>query len=259
MDILFEDKYLLIVNKAPGIPVAPDQTGDVTLLQSACEHADIEKPGAGVQIGLPHRIDRPTSGIVVFTKDQRTLVSMSAAFSAGRVGKTYWAAVDSSPPAEAGTLTHYISFDPKKNKAFARDAVPGSGSNDGAGTDTSGEREAQSNDTKQRGKRAVLHYRLIGRSDRFFLLEIRLETGRHHQIRAQLAKIGIHIKGDTKYGFPRTNPVPGIHLHARSVSFTHPVTRRKIELTAALPDDPVWKALSESAEPIGPEGRLSGQ
>ena len=215
--ILYEDNHLIIINKLPGELVQGDETGDITLADKVKEYLKItyNKPG-NVYLGIPHRLDRPTSGIVVYAKTEKALVRLNEAFKGSSVKKTYWAVVDNMPKKTESTLIHYIVRNSANNKSVAYPKeIKGS-------------------------KLAKLDYRLIGSSDKYHLLEIALHTGRHHQIRAQLAAIGLHIKGDLKYGFPRSNPDGGIHLHARKIVFTHPVKKEEITIIAPPPHDSVW-------------------
>ena len=169
-------------------------------------------------LGVVHRLDRPVSGLVVFAKTSKALSRLNEMFRKGDVHKTYWAIVKTCPPTEEGDLVHYLVRNEKQNKSYAYDKeVKGS-------------------------KKAVLHYRLIGHSDNYYLLEIDLKTGRHHQIRCQLAKIGCPIKGDLKYGFPRSNADGGICLHARRVCFVHPVSKKLVDVVAPTPADNLWKS-----------------
>ena len=218
LEILFEDNHLIAVNKRCGDIVQGDKTGDKTLGDDIKDYlkAKYNKPG-NVFLGVTHRIDRPTSGVILFARTSKSLTRMNELFrNDGSIKKTYWAVVDVKPePAEA-TLEHWLERNEKQNKSFAF---------------VKEQKEA---------KKASLSYRYIASSDRYHLLEIELHTGRHHQIRAQLAAIGLHIKGDLKYGFPRSNQDGGIHLHARTISFTHPVTQDVINITAPIPNDPVW-------------------
>ena len=215
--ILFEDNHLIIINKLPGELVQGDETGDVTLADKIKEYLKItyNKPG-NVYLGIPHRLDRPTSGIVVYTKTEKALIRLNEAFKGSSVKKTYWAVVDNMPKKSESTLIHYIVRNSANNKSVAYPKeIKGS-------------------------KLAKLDYKLIGKSEKYYLLEIALHTGRHHQIRAQLAAIGLHIKGDLKYGFPRSNPDGGIHLHARKIVFTHPVKKEELTIIAPPPHDTVW-------------------
>lgn len=215
--ILFEDNHLIIINKLPGELVQGDETGDITLADKIKEYLKVtyNKPG-NVYLGIPHRLDRPTSGIVVYTKTEKALIRLNEAFKGSSVKKTYWAVVDNMPKKSESTLIHYIVRNSANNKSVAYPKeIKGS-------------------------KLAKLDYKLIGKSEKYYLLEIALHTGRHHQIRAQLAAIGLHIKGDLKYGFPRSNPDGGIHLHARKIVFTHPVKKEELTIIAPPPHDTVW-------------------
>ena len=222
MEIIFEDNHIIAVNKACGEIVMIDQTGDAPLTDMVKEYLKekYQKPG-NVFLGLPHRIDRPTSGIVLMGRTSKVLTRLNKMFQRkDEIKKIYWAVVDGQPSPPEGELNHWIVRSRQINKSYAFDKeIEGS-------------------------KHASLIYRTLARSDRYFLLEIELLTGRHHQIRAQLSKIGIHIKGDLKYGYPRSNPDGGIHLHARRVEFIHPVKREPVTITAATPDEPVWNAFS---------------
>ena len=219
LQILYEDNHLVAANKAPSDIVQADRTGDETLADRVRDHLRaVGRKSGNVFVGIPHRLDRPTSGIVLFARTDKALSRLSAMFRDGAVKKTYWAIVSERPPAESGTLVHWLRRNAGQNKSYAV-AGPGSGA-----------REAR------------LSYRHLLSTDRYHLLEIELETGRHHQIRAQLAAVGCHIKGDLKYGAPRSNPGGGIHLHAREVRFEHPVRKTPIVITADPPRDPVWDA-----------------
>jgi 23S rRNA pseudouridine1911/1915/1917 synthase len=169
-------------------------------------------------VGIPHRLDRPTSGVVLFARTDKALERLSAMFREGEVRKIYWAMTAERPSADSGSLVHWLKRNPEQNKSYAVPAPVGA------------------------AKEARLHYRLLFSLERYHLLEIELETGRHHQIRAQLAAIACHIKGDLKYGAARSNPGGGIHLHARQVSFIHPVRKVPLVITADPPQDPVWDA-----------------
>jgi 23S rRNA pseudouridine1911/1915/1917 synthase len=221
MEILFEDNHLIAVNKKPGEIVQGDKTGDIPMSESLKEYLKekMQKPGAAF-LGVVHRIDRPVSGVVIFARTSKALSRMNELFREKKVKKTYWAVVKNKPAETSGSLIHYLKKDEAKNKSKAFDnEVPGS-------------------------LRSWLDYKLVGQSDNYFLLEINPLTGRHHQIRVQLAAIGCPIKGDVKYGFARTNDDGSIHLHARRVEFTHPVKKEDILITAPVPDDVVWKALT---------------
>jgi 23S rRNA pseudouridine1911/1915/1917 synthase len=219
MKVLYEDNHIIVVNKAPSEIVQGDKTGDKPLSEIIKEYLKekYKKPG-NVFCGVTHRLDRPTSGVVVFAKTSKALARLNDMFRNGEVDKTYWAVVKKRPEKEEDRLIHYLIKNEKNNKSTAYDME------------------------KPHTKKAVLHYRLIGASQKYFLLEIDLETGRHHQIRCQLAKIGSPIKGDLKYGAERSNPDGSISLHARTISFIHPVSKEKIEVTAPLPDENLWQA-----------------
>lgn len=218
MTVVYEDNHILIVNKTASEIVQGDKTGDLPLSELAKQYLKekYQKPG-NVFIGVTHRLDRPVSGLVVFAKTSKALSRLNEMFRVGEVKKTYWAIVKQRPPHEEGELTHYLTRNEKQNKSYA-------------------------SDTERVGsKKAVLHYRLIGRSENYYLLEVDLKTGRHHQIRCQLAKMGCPIKGDLKYGFARSNPDGSICLHARKVRFVHPVSKELIEVTAPVPDGNLWQ------------------
>ena len=218
MEVLYEDNHIIAVNKKCGDIVQGDKTGDLTLGDEVKSYLKekYQKPGA-VFLGVTHRLDRPTSGIVLFARTSKALTRLNKMFSEkGEIQKTYWAVVDNRPPKETDILEHWLVRNPEKNKSIAY------------------------SNQKANGKIATLTYRYLAASDRYHLLEIELHTGRHHQIRAQLAAIGLHIKGDLKYGFPRSNNDAGIHLHARSIEFIHPVSQEKISIIAPPPHDAVW-------------------
>lgn len=220
LQILHEDNHIIVINKRVGDIVQGDKTGDKPLSEVVKEYIKdkYNKPGE-VYLGVIHRLDRPTTGIVVFAKTSKALTRLNDAFKNRETQKTYWAIVKNSPPKENDTLIHYLKRNPKNNtsKAHTKE-VPES-------------------------KKASLDYKIIKKLDNYFGLEINLHTGRHHQIRAQLAAIGCPIKGDLKYGFDRSNPDGGIHLHARKLSFTHPVTKEELTIIAPVPNDSIWKAL----------------
>ena len=221
MKILFEDNHLIIVNKSCGEIVQADPSGDISLVQTVKDYLKrkYNKPGE-VFLGVVHRVDRPVSGIVLFARTTKAQLRLNSMFQEKLVKKTYWALVKDLPSDEKGTLIHYIIRNTKNNRSYAQlKECPNS-------------------------KKAVLHYRHIASSDRYHLLEIELETGRHHQIRCQLAAIGCPIRGDLKYGYPRSNPNGGISLHARRIQFTHPVKNEEIDLTAPVPDDSLWNVFS---------------
>ena len=219
MTVLYEDNHIIIVNKTASEIVQGDKTGDTPLSEIVKQYLKekYQKPG-NVFIGVTHRLDRPVSGLVVFAKTSKALGRLNEMFRGGEVKKTYWAIVKNMPPEPEGELVHYLVRNEKQNKSYAYDSEkPGS-------------------------KKAILHYRLIGRSDNYCLLEVDLKTGRHHQIRCQLAKMGCPIRGDLKYGFPRSNPDGSICLHARRVRFVHPVSKELIEVVASVPDSNLWHA-----------------
>lgn len=224
MTVLYEDNHVIIVNKAPGEIVQGDKTGDKPLSDIVKEYLRVKynKPG-NVFCGVIHRLDRPTSGVLVFAKTSKALSRLNELFREDKVAKTYWAIVKNRPPKEEDTLTHYLIKNEKINKSTAYPTE------------------------KPSTKKAVLHYRLIAASENYYLLEIGLETGRHHQVRVQLAKIGCPIKGDLKYGANRSNPDGSISLHARSISFIHPVSKKQLFITAPVPEDNLWKALIPSS------------
>lgn len=225
MTILYEDNHLVIVNKQAGEIVQGDKTGDTPLSDFVKDwlKEKYNKPG-NVYLGVVHRLDRPVSGVVLFAKTSKALPRLNKMFAEhNKVNKTYWAIVQNRPLEPQGTLTHWLTRQEKNNTARAYNReVPGS-------------------------KKAVLDYELIASGDKYHLLEIHLHTGRHHQIRCQLAKIGCPIKGDLKYGAPRSNPDGSISLHARTLTLEHPVNHESISVTAPVPDDKLWLALSHEA------------
>lgn len=219
MTVVYEDNHIIVVNKDASEIVQGDKTGDVPLSDKVKSYLKekYQKPG-NVFVGVVHRLDRPVSGLVVFAKTSKALTRLNDMFRNNEVHKVYWAIVKNAPQEPEGELVHWLVRNEKQNKSYAY------------------ERE------RKDAKRAVLRYRLIARSENYHLLEVNLLTGRHHQIRCQLAKMGCPIKGDLKYGFPRSNPDGSISLHARRVSFVHPVSRLPIELEAPLPEDKLWKS-----------------
>lgn len=221
LQVLYEDNHLIILNKRPGDIVQGDKTGDRPLSEVVKEYLKekYNKPG-NVYLGVVHRLDRPTSGLVVFAKTSKALPRLNKLFSDKKAKKTYWAVVKDAPLKSADTLIHWLKRNPKQNKSYAH------------------EKEVPD------GKKAVLDYRMLKALNTYFLLEIDLKTGRHHQIRAQLSAIGCPIKGDLKYGFPRSNKDASIHLHARKLEFLHPVKNEPLTILAPLPKDSIWDACS---------------
>ena len=218
MKVLYEDNHVIIVSKSSGEIVQGDKTGDTPLSETVKAYIKetCGKPG-NVFLGVVHRLDRPVSGVVLFARTSKALSRLSEMFRTRAVRKTYWAIVTTPPRQEEGTLTHWLTRDEKTNKARAYDCeVPNS-------------------------KQAILDYKLIASSDRYWLLEVELHTGRHHQIRCQLSKMGCPIKGDLKYGAARSNPDGSISLHARRLQFEHPVSKIPIDVTAPVPDDKLWQ------------------
>lgn len=220
LQILHEDNHIIVVNKRVGDIVQGDKTGDKPLSDVVKEYIKekYNKPGE-VFLGVIHRLDRPTTGIVVFAKTSKALTRLNESFKNRETKKTYWAVVKNMPPKEKDILVHFLKRNPKNNtsKAHTKE-VPES-------------------------KKASLDYTIFKKLDNYFALEINLHTGRHHQIRAQLNAIGCPIKGDLKYGFDRSNKDGGIHLHARTLEFLHPVTKNNIKLTAPTPSDPIWNSI----------------
>jgi len=218
VEILYEDNHLIAVNKACGELVQSDITDEHTIVDDVKDYLKVKynKPG-NVFVGLPHRLDRPTSGIVLLAKTGKALERLNKMFSKrNSITKTYWAVVNKRPPKHTDTLEHYLKKNQDKNKSYAyRQQIPGA-------------------------KYARLTYRHVASLDRYHLLEIDLFTGRHHQIRVQLGTLKLHIKGDLKYGFPRANKDKGIHLHARKLEFVHPVKKSPVTIVAEPPNDKVW-------------------
>ncbi|MFC6860198.1 RluA family pseudouridine synthase [Zunongwangia atlantica] len=219
LQVLHEDNHVIIVNKRVGDIVQGDKTGDKPLSEVVKSYIKekYNKPG-NVYLGVVHRLDRPTSGIVLFSKTSKALPRLNKLFQQKDAKKTYWAVVKNRPPKDKDVLVHYLKRNPKQNKSFAhKNEVPDS-------------------------KKAILEYRILKELNNYFLLEIDLQTGRHHQIRSQLSAIGCPIKGDLKYGFDRSNKDAGIHLHARKLEFIHPVKNEPVKVIAEVPDEPLWKA-----------------
>jgi 23S rRNA pseudouridine1911/1915/1917 synthase len=222
MQVVYEDNHIIIVYKESGEIVQGDKTGDIPLSETVKEYIKekYQKPGA-VFLGVVHRLDRPVSGLVVFARTSKALTRLNKMFAESEVHKTYWAIVETSPnlPQREELLTHWLTRNEKQNKSYAYDhEVPHS-------------------------KKAMLRYRVIGHSDRYSLVEVQLLTGRHHQIRCQLAAIGCPIKGDLKYGAPRSNPDGSISLLSHRVEFVHPVSKETIVVESPLPADPLWSKM----------------
>ncbi|MCL7765284.1 RluA family pseudouridine synthase [Polaribacter sp. Z014] len=219
LQILFEDNHIIIVNKRAGDITQGDKTGDKPLSDVVKEYIKdkYNKPG-NVYLGVVHRLDRPTSGIIIFAKTSKSLERLNKMLRDKTIHKTYWAVVKNHPKKEKDTLINYLRKNPKNNKSTAYPKeIDGS-------------------------KKAILHYAVIKKLDNYSLIEIDLETGRHHQIRSQLSNIGSPIKGDLKYGFDRSNKDGSIHLHARRIQFIHPVTKDEINITAPTPKEVIWNA-----------------
>jgi 23S rRNA pseudouridine1911/1915/1917 synthase len=220
--ILYEDNHVIVVNKMPSELTQGDKTGDATLpdLVKTYLKEKYQKPG-NVFLGVVHRLDRPTSGALVFARTSKALERLNAQFRDKETNKVYWAIVGQKPTAASGSLVHFLKKNEAQNKSYVvAESTPGA-------------------------KKATLHYQQIGISERYFLLEVKLETGRHHQIRCQLAHLGCIIKGDLKYGDKRSNPDGSICLHARTLSFEHPTTKERIAVTAPLPKLGIWNAFDK--------------
>jgi 23S rRNA pseudouridine1911/1915/1917 synthase len=219
LQVLFEDNHLIVINKRPGDIVQGDKTGDKPLSDTVKAYLKkkYNKPG-NVYLGVVHRLDRPTSGIVMFAKTSKALPRLNKMFAEKDAKKTYWAVVKNRPDEPEKKLIHWMKRNTKQNKSYAN--------------------SKEVNDSKK----AILTYKLIKKLDNYYLLEIDLETGRHHQIRSQLTAIGCPIKGDLKYGFNRSNENGSIHLHARKLKLMHPVKKELLEIIAPLPNDPIWNA-----------------
>lgn len=218
IEILYEDNHLLAVNKKSSVLSQGDATGDISLDSEIKAYLSkkYNKPG-DVFLGVVHRLDRPVGGVILYARTSKALRRLNEMFKAREVRKTYLAIVGERPPEDEATITHFLKKNEKLNKVFVYDnQVKGS-------------------------QQASLSYKLTGRSERYFLLEIELHSGRHHQIRAQLAKIGCPVKGDLKYGYPRSNSDGSINLFARKLELVHPVKKEKIIITAPLPETDVWK------------------
>lgn len=216
-DILYEDNHLIVVNKKAKENVQGDKSGDVPLVEKVREYIRVkfEKPG-NVFCGLVHRLDRPVSGVIVFARTSKALERMNKQFAEQHPEKIYWALVEKAPEKKQGTLEHYLVRNEQQNKSYVYD------------------------ENRPNSKYCKLHYKQLLKSDKYVLLEVKLETGRHHQIRAQLAKIGCVIKGDLKYGAKRSNADGSIHLHARHLNFIHPTSKEPISVVAPVPNDSLW-------------------
>ncbi len=223
LNVLYEDNHIIVVNKRGGEIVQGDKTGDKTLGDDVKAYIKekYKKPG-DVFLGTVHRIDRPTSGIVLFARTSKALTRLNQMFQDKEIQKTYWAVTEKAPAEKQGTLVHFLTRNETQNKSYAH------------------------NSEKNGSKRAELHYRLCGKSNHYFFLEIVPITGRHHQIRVQLSTVGCIIKGDLKYGAKRSNPDGSIHLHARKIEFIHPVSKEKISITAPPPDEANWNLFQAS-------------
>lgn len=225
MQVVYEDNHIIIVYKESGEIVQGDKTGDVPLSETVKDYIKTKyhKPG-NVFLGVVHRLDRPVSGLVIFARTSKALTRLNAMFKDGDIHKTYWAITKNAPTIPEATLTHWLTRNEKQNKSYAYDReVPNS-------------------------KKARLAYRVIGHTDHYNLLEVHLMTGRHHQIRCQLAHMGCPIKGDLKYGAKRSNPDGSISLLSHSVEFVHPVSHELIHLDSPLPDDPLWHGIAETVK-----------
>lgn len=220
--VLFEDNHIIVVNKNCGDIVQGDKTGDIPLAEEVALFLKqkYQKPGDAF-VGVVHRIDRPVSGLVVFAKTSKALTRMNALFNSKEVKKTYWAVIKGIPPKTEDTLIDFLVRNTEKNTVRVVSQA------------------------KVEAKRAELDYKLLCTIDRYSLLEIDLKTGRHHQIRAQLSHIGCSIRGDLKYGYPRSNPDGGINLHARKIEFIHPVKQENLVIEAPLPNEKLWNLISE--------------
>lgn len=219
LDVLHEDNHTIVLNKKPSEIVQGDKTGDEPMPDRIKRYLKekYDKPG-NVFCGVVHRLDRPTSGAIVFARTSKALERLNKQFRDKETNKIYWAVVETKPPKNQDRLVNWLKKNEKQNKSYVVD----------------GSKEKES-------KEAILTYRLVNSSDKYYLLEITLETGRHHQIRCQLANIGCIIKGDLKYGAKRSNKDGSIHLHARSLMFIHPTSQEEINVVAPVPNDPLWK------------------
>lgn len=224
-DVLYEDNHLLIVNKKAKDNVQGDKSGDLPLVEKVRSYIKekYQKPG-NVFCGLVHRLDRPVSGVLMFARTGKALQRMNKQFAENHPRKIYWAAVENEPEKPEGSLVHYLVRNEQQNKSYVYD------------------------DPRPNAKECRLKYRQLLKSKDYVLLEVELETGRHHQIRAQLAKIGCVIKGDLKYGAKRSNPDGSIHLHARRLTFIHPTSQEEIDVTAPVPRENLWEWFEQHVE-----------
>ena len=222
MNVVYEDNHIILVNKASSEIVQGDKTGDTPLSETVKEYIKkkYHKPG-NVFLGVTHRLDRPVSGLVLFARTSKALSRLNEMFKTKDIKKTCGAIGKDQPPAPAGELVHWLVRNEKQNKSYAYD------------------REVKDS------KKAILDYKVIGRSEHYYLLEINLQTGRHHQIRCQLAKMGCPIKGDLKYGAQRSNPDGSICLHARKIEFIHPVSKEMMSFEAPVPESVLWKSFQK--------------
>lgn len=220
LSIIYEDNHIIALNKKPSQIVQGDKTGDIPLseLLKGYLKKKYNKPG-NVFVGVVHRLDRPASGVVLFAKTSKALTRLNTLFRDNKISKYYWALVKNRPPQDSDTLVHYLIKNQASNKSVAFDNM------------------------KENAKEAILKYNIISSTKSYFLLEINLLTGRHHQIRCQLSKIGCPIKGDVKYGFDRPNKDLSIHLHARKIEFIHPISIELTRIVADPPSDPIWDTL----------------
>ena len=219
LQVLFEDNHIIAINKRCGDIVQGDKTGDKPLSEIVKSFLKIKysKPG-NVYLGIPHRLDRPTSGVVMFAKTSKSLSRLNKIFKDGKVQKYYWAVTKNNPEKQEDTLIHWLRKNEKTNKStyFKKETV--------------------------KAKKAVLHYRVLKKLERYFIIEIKLVTGRHHQIRCQLSAIGCPVRGDLKYGYDRSNNDGGIDLHAKKIIFEHPINGKKIIIDAPVRDTKIWNA-----------------
>ena len=226
MTVLYEDNHIIAVNKTCNEIVQGDKTGDTPLSEmvKAYIKEKYHKPGE-VFLGVPHRLDRPTSGVVLFARTSKALMRLNEMFKGKSIRKTYWAIVQGAPKIPEARLENYLIRNEAQNKRYIA-------------------KTQKLNEERKDAKLAILNYRTLVKGEHYTLLEINLETGRHHQIRCQLAEIGCPVKGDLKYGAKRSNPDGGICLHARQIEFVHPVSKQNICITAPVPDDALWRALT---------------